>query len=183
MNKLLAAEKKFLQKLCPTLRGYHLLLLGDQRPLSWLPKNRLHNFTLAPTHGSALSHYETLPLRNNSIDVVFMAYELEYCEEPLLALQELHRCLLSQGKLFIFFTHAWHPFNLLKKSLSFLKVKHLLELADFEYKKSYFLHFGSVIVIEAQKNTLGMTPLLKPKWEEKLILEKQWQPTTRKIHD
>lgn len=178
MNNLISAEKKLLSTLVPSLRGYHLLLVGNQRKLDWLPKNRLHNFTLSQTQGSVLSHYETLPIRNNSIDAAFVPYELERAEDPLLLLQELHRCLLSNGRLIIFAAHSLYPTNWLKKSLSIFKIKHLLGLANFEFKKSYFLQYGSVIVIEAQKNTLAMTPL-KPKWEKNLILDKQWQPTTR----
>ena len=178
MNNLLASEKKILQFLVPGLRGYHLLLVGDQRKLDWLPKNRLHNFTLAPKNGSVLSHYETLPIRNNSIDAVFIPYELEHCDNPLDLVQELHRCLLGNGKLFIFATHSMHPANWFKNSLSLFKIKHLLNLAEFEYQKSYFLQYGSVVVIEAQKNTAAITPL-KPQWEKKLVLDKQWQPTTR----
>jgi SAM-dependent methyltransferase len=178
MNNLRAAEKKFLQSIVPGLRGYHLLLLGDQRKLDWLPKNRLHNFTLSPTQGNVLSHYETLPLRNNSIDIAFVPYELEKVEDAMALLCELHRCLLSNGKLFIFAAHSLHPANWFKYSLSTFKLKHLLAQAGFEYHKSYFLQYGSVVVIEAQKTTAAMTPI-KPLWEKKLVLDKQWQPTTR----
>lgn len=182
MNNLRAAEKKLLQSIAPGLRGYHLLLLGDQRKLDWLPKNRLYNFTLAPKNGGVLSHYETLPIRNNSIDAVFIPYELERCENALDLLQELDRCLLSSGKLYIFAHHLWHPVNWHKKCLSMIKIKHLLNLANFEINKSTWLYYGSAIFIEAQKNTPGITPI-KPTWKEKLVLEKHWQPTTRKIHD
>lgn len=182
MSDLVSAEKKLLHSLTPTLRGYHLILVGKQRPLDWLPKNRLHNFSLSPHQGSGvLSHYETLPIRNNSLDIAFVPYELDHCEDPLALLLELHRCLLSKGKLFILAHQGWHPLHWFKPTFfshSLLKLKHLLKLANFDTQKTYWLHYGSAVLIEVQKNTAAITPL-KPQWEKKLMLDKQWQPTTR----
>jgi SAM-dependent methyltransferase len=186
MSKLILAEKKILTTVASTLRGYHLLLVGKHRALDWLPKNRLHNFSVSPKEGShVLSHYETLPFRNNSIDIAFVPYELEHCKHPQELLHELNRCLLSSGKLFIFAHQPWHPLNFFKKtffSMPIFKLKHLLESSDFEIQKTQWLHYGSAVFIQAQKNIPGITPI-KPKWEKELILEKHWQPTTRKIHD
>jgi ubiquinone/menaquinone biosynthesis C-methylase UbiE len=182
MDKLIAAEKKLLNAVVPTLRGYHLALVGNQRPLSWLPKNRLHNFSISPQkNSSVLSHYETLPIRNNSIDIAFVPYELDNCEDPLALLHEIHRSLVSNGSVFIFAHQGLHPFNWFKPAFfahSFFKLKHLLKLANFEYQKANWFHYGSTVLIQAKKQIPAMTPI-KPQWEKKLVLDKQWQPTTR----
>lgn len=183
-SELLNTEKKFLNTLTSQLRGYYLLLLGNQRDLNWLPKNHLYNFKISPTQGNVISHYNNLAIRNNTLDIIVDPYELENTEHPEEVITELHRCLISSGKLFIFAHVKLHPFNWLKKAFSVFKLKNLLLSAGFECKKSNWLHYGSIIIIEAQKNTLGMTPI-KPQWEKELILEKEWQPTptTREIHD
>jgi SAM-dependent methyltransferase len=178
MTRLLTAEKRILDKLSPPLRGFHLMFMGHHRTPEWLPKNNLHCFTVSPTKGNVLSRYETLPIRTQSIDSIILPYELEHARYPLPLLMELHRCLVNHGRLFIFVRQSWHPLNIFHKSLSLIKIQHLLQQASFTYKNIQWLHFGSVIFIEAHKNNPAVTPL-KAEWEKKLMLGKQWQPTTR----
>ncbi len=179
MTRLLSCEKRILEKLSPPLRGFHLMLVGTHRSPHWLPKNNLHCFTVSPKHGKVLSHYETLPIRSHSIDNIVMPYELEHTHYPLALLMELHRCLVNHGRLFILVRQSWHPFNIFHKSLSLIKIQDLLEQANFVAKNIQWLHLGSAIFIEACKNNSAMTPLQEKQWEKKLMLGKQWQPTTR----
>lgn len=179
MTRLMCAEQTVLQNLSPSLRGFQLMLVGNRRTVKWLPQNNLHCFTVSPKTGQVLSHYETLPIRSQSVDNIIIPYELEHTHYPLPLLMELHRCLVNHGRLFLFVRQSWHPLNFFHKSLSLIKLQHLLQQANFAHKKIQWLQFGSVIFIEAHKNNPAMTPLQATAWEKKLVLGKQWQPTTR----
>jgi len=188
-DQLADAENGYLAQITENLRGYHLLLLGHHKKLSWIPQNRLHTFSLGPLpSASAQSHYETLPLRENSIDAAILPYTLEQCDAPLTVLKELYKTIIQEGRIFIFSHQHWHPLSWLMPldvpekhtSLLIYQIKHFLQLAGFEIIQTNWLYYGTVVVIEAQKQEIGLTPL-KPLWKEKsLLLEKQWQPTVRK---
>jgi len=198
MNELLAwsdkqspalakAERTCLQHIVPTLRGYHLLLLGSNKPLKWLPEHCLHAFSLAPqlsnTKSHVKAHFEYLPLRDSSIDAAVIPYLLEYAENPEQLLNELFRTLIAEGKCLIFGFQRLHPWCWLNgpsstKSLQLWQVKRLLARTKHAINKIHWLHYGAIYCIETQKHVTAVTPL-RPQWS-KPILEKTWQPTARK---
>jgi len=182
-SAVLMAEKKCLETIVSNLRGYHLLLLGSHRKLKDLPSHRLHGVSLSPaatikkTSGTSYiqSHYENLAIRDNSIDAVIVPYLLEYCENPDKLLKELHRSLISEGKLFLMGFERLHPwcwFNAPKSnnSLSLWRVKKLLDEANFTVEKIQHFHYGAIYFIVAQKHISPMTPI-RPQWKKSLNLK------------
>jgi len=171
---VLAAEKKCLETFVSNLRGYHLLLLGSHRKLSDLPSHCLHGARLSPAHPAEKisyiqSQYETLAIRNNSIDAVIVPYLLEYCENAYELLRELHRSLIGEGKLFVLGFERLHPwcwFNAPKpkNSLSLWQVRKLLNEADFTIEKTQHFYTGAIYFIAAQKHISPLTPL-RPQWQ------------------
>ncbi len=177
---VLAAEKKCLETFVTNLRGYHLLLLGSHRKLTDLPSHCLHGVSLSPLRhdGKASyiqSQYETLAIRNNSIDAVIVPYLLEYCENPYALLKELQRSLIGEGKLLLLGFERFHPWCWLnaptpKNSLSLWRVKKLLGEADFTIEKTQHFHYGAIYIIVAQKHVSPLTPL-RPQWKKAVNLK------------
>jgi ubiquinone/menaquinone biosynthesis C-methylase UbiE len=185
---LVTAEKKYLQRVVPTLRGYHLLLLGSHKALNWLPEHCLHAFTLSPTltqfpQTHIQTNFETLPLRQASIDAAIAPYLLEYTHDALSLLSELSRVLIPEGRLIILGINRWHPWSWLNaphspNTLMLWRLKKLLYDLDFSIINITRLHYGAIYGIDAQKHIHAVTPL-RPHWNKPLI-EKAWQPTVRK---
>jgi SAM-dependent methyltransferase len=185
---LITAEKKYLQRVVPTLRGYHLLLLGSHKAITWLPEHCLHAFTLSPhlpqfAQSHIQTHFGTLPLRQASIDAAIAPYLLEYTHDSLSLLNELSRVLIPEGRLIILGINRWHPWSWLNSprptnTLMLWQLRKLLYESDFSINKISRLHYGAIYGIDAQKHIHAVTPL-RPHWN-KPLLEKVWQPTVRK---
>lgn len=101
-------ENTELLQIIPKLYGYHLLFLGDPR-LSHLVQSSLigHQMIIHehPVMDSPLSlmqsELESLPIRNDSVDVVVLSHTLEEASHPHEILREAHRILIPEGHLII----------------------------------------------------------------------------------
>jgi SAM-dependent methyltransferase len=107
-QELLAAERAQIERLLPTLFGYHLLQLGidsqiclyDSSPVS-------HKFIVAPAlelglgQNSVIAANEELPLERNSLDVVVLHHALDFAQSPHQVLREAARVLRPGGHLLV----------------------------------------------------------------------------------
>lgn len=93
-----------LDEWCPKLFGYHMLKLGGlsceiastmcniQHQVSVDIKNPLHN---------VIADSYNLPFLEKSFDVVLLAHQLDYCNDPHRTLREVDRVMIDDGYLII----------------------------------------------------------------------------------
>lgn len=103
------SENEELIQIISKLYGYHLVFLGDPH-LSHLVSSSLisHQILINPHEKEAqtplsllVSELESLPLRNDSVDVVVLSHTLEETAHPHEILREAHRVLIPEGHLII----------------------------------------------------------------------------------
>lgn len=103
-EQLLAAERRLLEQVLPTLFGYHLLQVGvdSRRPMfdaSPVP----HRIMLGPTlelgmdKRSIIARSDELPIQSESIDLVLLHHALDFAANPHLTLREAARILRPGG--------------------------------------------------------------------------------------
>ncbi|MCD6056200.1 MAG: hypothetical protein K0R12_1162 [Gammaproteobacteria bacterium] len=112
-ERVYQAEAGFLQSVLPRAFGYYLLQIGCIDERHWLQTSPISRQILLETqanlqssfkHGTApslLAEYEALPFASESIDVVLIAHALEFSKDPAGLLNEVYRCLIPEGKVFI----------------------------------------------------------------------------------
>ena len=93
-----------LDEWCPKLFGYHMLKLGGLScELSSSNCNIQHQVLLDvenPLHNVIADAYD-LPFLEKSFDVVLMAHQLDYCNDPHRLLREIDRVMIDDGYLII----------------------------------------------------------------------------------
>lgn len=182
-------ELVLLQQTLSQVRGYHCMILGNYFPLHKLDASRFHLFGLSKigpkenqTQSWIYAEYNNIPVRENSLDAAVVPY-LESEENMGIIFQELHRCLIGEGKLFIFGRERLHPrYWFSEKYLTKFSIQQCLEEANF--KLLNFKHFlwGQHYFIEAQKQVQVLTPI-RPIWEVPSF-DKAWaKPAARKTSE
>lgn len=107
-QELLQAERAQLDRLLPTLFGYHLLQLGIDSQICLYESSPVsHKFIVAPAlelglgHNSVIAANEALPIERNSLDVVILHHALDFAQSPHQVLREAARVLRPGGHLLI----------------------------------------------------------------------------------
>lgn len=178
---LLEAEKRCLSPFFARLRGYYLLLLGQNRRLTDLPSHTLRALNVSPqrpetnTSSFLQADYTDLPFKNHSIDAIVLPYLLAYITNPERLFAEISRCLTNDGKLFLFGFHKIHPWCWLTTPLgkkqpywSVFYIKKIIKSNNFEIITVKHCYFGAMYFIYAQKNIYSLTPI-RPQWQALLI--------------
>lgn len=113
---LLRAEQEAFAALLEGLFGYYLVLMGEAAMLSWAHTSMItHHLWLHPhikRHKNPrvlqiASHYEALPLADESVDVVLLPHVLEQAPHAQKILNEIQRVLRPEGHLMISGFHPW----------------------------------------------------------------------------
>lgn len=115
----LAEEIIQLEKVLPTLFGYHLLQVGDFYPQNYLSCSKIPNRLLMdlwlqqrdrtekqddkPLFGNP----ESIPIATDSLDVVLLPHTLEFTEDPHQVLREADRILVPEGHVVILGFNPW----------------------------------------------------------------------------
>jgi SAM-dependent methyltransferase len=180
-----------LQEKLSTLCGYHFLVMGDYFNAEILTKPGLHTFGLSPALSLKKNQspawvqaaYEHLPFRENSIDAAVVPYLTECVQNPLDLFGELHRCLIGEGKLFIFGHERVHPrYWFHRQSSVGFSMKRCLEVAQFTVLNMTHFAWGQHYFIEAQKKVRGLTPI-QPQWALPVFEKTLGTPAARKTSE
>jgi len=131
-EKLLHQERECLDRLLPSMFGYHLMQLSSVADANLYDKSVIrHCFSLSPMpvekeaetddsiKPSTLASYEQLPIDNESIDVVLLHHVLEYSPQPHLLLREATRSLIPNGHILLI---GFNPFSLMEIFKCFARV-------------------------------------------------------------
>jgi SAM-dependent methyltransferase len=183
-ERLITAEKDELADLLPRLYGYHLLFLGDPG-LTALTQSSLisHRILINPqtvSQAGEMSYLqaeiESLPLRNDSVDVVVLSHTLEQVANPHEVLRETHRVLIPEGHVVITGFNpyslwgAWHLYQRFSgkspkhgKMLGLNRVRDWLKLLNFQIVGGKMCYFRP--------------PLNQEKVNEKLSFMDKWGNT------
>lgn len=159
-SRLIDAERQALGNILPRLYGYHLVFMGDPG-LSPLVQSSLiqHQILINPhldRKQAALSplpaHFEGIPLRSDSVDVMVLSHLLEHISNPHEVLREAHRVLIPEGSIVITGFNpiscwgGWHAIQKWRhktpasgKMLSALRLRDWLKLLNFQigYAKQF----------------------------------------------
>ena len=118
---LLEKEQVMLEKALPGTFGHHLLQLGISQELKLVAKCGIaHKTILTPwalpaddtsfIQGSMLSW----PIREESLDMVFLHHVLEFSSAPQAVIREASRCLIAGGKLVIVGFNPFSTWNVMR---------------------------------------------------------------------
>lgn len=122
---VLSWERECAQALLADAFGFHALQLGLPA-LDALQANRMpHRWLAVEAHGQAVSgrpdgsfnddrvhllcEFDALPFTGQSLDLVVLAHALESARDPHLALREVERVLVPEGRVLIF---GFNPYSL-----------------------------------------------------------------------
>jgi SAM-dependent methyltransferase len=93
-----------LDEWCPRLFGYHMLKLGglscELASCNCNIQHQVHLDRVNPLHTVIADSYE-LPFLEKSIDVVLLAHQLDYCNDPHRLLREVDRVMIDDGYLVV----------------------------------------------------------------------------------
>lgn len=105
-QQLLAAERDLLDRLLPTMFGYHLLQISIDNRLDLARESPVrHQVLVNPVSElglpdtAVIGRNEELPFAHNSIDVVLLHHALDFAESPHQVLREASRVLRPGGYL------------------------------------------------------------------------------------
>lgn len=159
---LIEVERKLLESILPKLHGYHLLFLGEPQLQPLIQASLIsHQVLLFPelSVDSNVSSFiqgdlNTLPILNNSVDVVMLSHLLEHAAHPHEVLRETHRILIPEGHIIITgfnpmsFWGTWHAVKKLRgqlppqgKMLTMNRMKDWLALLNFQITTSKMFYF------------------------------------------
>ena len=112
-QRVLASEQQLLNKIMPSMYGYHLM------QLSVLPNSALsslspvtHHFSLGVTPETAVkavTRFEQLPIDTESVDVAIIHHALEYSTHPHQLLRDTARTIIPNGYLIVVGFNPWSP--------------------------------------------------------------------------
>lgn len=101
-----------LDALLPSMFGYHLLLVGLDKP-EWLQSSVIrHQVMMTDWFSKNVSlqgEYSRLPFAADSLDVVILPHSLELCEQPLQLLDDVDHALVPEGHVIII---GFNPYSL-----------------------------------------------------------------------
>nr|WP_246480512.1 class I SAM-dependent methyltransferase [Motiliproteus sediminis] len=111
----MAAEKRVMDRVMPTLFGYHMLQVGVHAETDLLEHaSGGHKFVLMPRiemgmdDAAVIGRAEELPLANGCIDAVVLHHALDFAQSPHQVLREAARVLRPGGKLVVV---GFNPFS------------------------------------------------------------------------
>jgi SAM-dependent methyltransferase len=185
---IFAQEKMVLDRVLKNVRGNDLLQIGRANDECLIENARVLRsfFVDAELHSHHAMPFiqanaDCLPVQTESIDIILLMHTLDVAKNPKAILQEAHRVLRSNGQLIILGFNQWSVSRFLhhqKKGYSAGKIKQYLRALDcditmhqtlcfwppsllLETLGQFFLPYaGSIYLLVAQKNILGMTPLV-----------------------
>lgn len=107
-QELLAAEKRVLDRVMPSMFGYHMVQIGVHAETDLLSEAAGgHKFMLLPRielgmgTNTVVADAEVLPLASECIDTVVLHHALDFAQSPHQLLREASRILRPGGKLVI----------------------------------------------------------------------------------
>ncbi len=107
-QQLLSAEHALLDRLLPTMFGYHLVQMSIDNRLDLCRESPIkHRVVINPvielglSDSSIIAKNEELPLEHNSCDVVLLHHTLDFAQSPHQVLREASRVLRPGGYLII----------------------------------------------------------------------------------
>lgn len=113
---VMQVEMEQLIKVFPEIFGYHLLLLGTTSQFkmveySVIPYQSVINpFLKDKSHAKTITaQWNHLPILNNSVDVIIAPHCIEFADNGLDLLDEMHRVLIPEGRIILF---GFNPFSL-----------------------------------------------------------------------
>ena len=105
-QELLASERDLLDRLLPTMFGYHLLQISIDNRLDLARESPIrHQVQVNPMaelgmpDAAVIARNEELPFEHNSVDVVLLHHALDFAESPHQVLREAARVLRPGGYL------------------------------------------------------------------------------------
>jgi len=109
---LLQHEQRQLNQALAQTPGQHILQIGGTPELMTYADRHLcfHYFIDAiPTnyHMAIESYLDELPLLPNSLNSIVISHALEFCEHPMLLLQNCYEALVPGGTVIIFCFNKW----------------------------------------------------------------------------
>ncbi len=119
-GELIRLEQDVINNELTCLFGYHLLQLSISPNLKLYESSTInHKFALSPielyqdnvTHISGLADFTTLPLPDDSIDVVILHHVLEFSKNPHQILKEATRVIIPKGHIIIVGFNRWSAFG------------------------------------------------------------------------
>lgn len=157
---LILEEQAALEKVLSDLYGYHLVCLGGL-PLARFIESSVseHTLLLRPDctqfleKGSTVcGTLESVPLRNESVDIVVLPHTLEHTESPHDVLREAYRILVPEGSLIIMGFNPlsiwglWHYWKrqrgaLSGKMLPLARLRDWLRLLDFQMALERYFYY------------------------------------------
>lgn len=105
-QQLLASERALMDRLLPTMFGYHLVQISIDNRLDLARESPIkHQIMVNPiielglNDSSLIANNEEIPLAHNSIDVVILHHTLDFAQSPHQVLREASRILRPGGYL------------------------------------------------------------------------------------
>lgn len=161
-QELLVAEKDLVDRLLPTLFGYHLIQIGVDSRVRLYDESPVRNkFVIAPklelgmADNCMIADSSELPLEQNSVDVVILHHALDFAQSPHQVLREAARILRPGGHLLVIGFNPSSLWGVYRRCLGKKRgapwnghfISHrrlsdwfqLLELTELKRKSDYFL--------------------------------------------
>jgi len=115
---LLSLEYGYINPVVMDTFGFYAIQMGNF-DIDFLDHSRIPNkFSLNSNHADLMASNEALPFEEASVDLIIAPHILEQMAEPYELLKEIHRVLMSEGRLII---SGFNPMSLwgIKRLLSF----------------------------------------------------------------
>jgi SAM-dependent methyltransferase len=151
-ERLLQTEKELIQQILPDLFGFHLLQIGCIGDGELLDSSRiLHRCVLSPNLPQITLNYSfvyaqidaSLPIAQESVDVVLLPHVLEFSHNPQQILFEVERILIAHGYLIIIGFNPlsvwglWHRFSRQQQAPWCSKFLPLIQVKDWLYEFNF----------------------------------------------
>lgn len=186
-------ESKYLSSLIESCFGLYLLQFSCYPGKSLPDASRIKKKCILNCYSDVLgsqfvSSFESLAIKERSIDTVILFHCLELSSDPHLLLREVDRILVSQGKLIIVAFNPWSFLGLKKlltKGFTFFKKEHHGLPCESHFYSMYRLHDWLSLLgfgIEHQQRLFYRLPLNnKICLNENNLFEKMLQKTLPQI--
>ncbi len=111
------------EKVLPDLFGYHLGFYGDYVGNALVDSSRIsHRMTItsrldAESEQGLVCDYASLPIEENTVDVLVLPHTLDFSTDPHRLLREAERVLIGEGHIVIISFNPWSLFGLFRAIL------------------------------------------------------------------
>lgn len=115
-KELIKAEKSHLDRVLPTLFGYHLVQIGQYSDAALLQGSKVSHCSVMQTSqhqipcmtdGRLTGQAHNLPFASDSVDVVVLNHVLEFSLNPHGVLREVERVLVPEGHVVMLMFNPW----------------------------------------------------------------------------